>query len=165
MVGPVNNSVDTQKSKKHKLQVFVVILGIILVCGALYYFKTGITLGHNQCSGKDQAKFMQTVSDDTAFHRIPNLKSDVAKIRIIKNYDRDQNCLYPMVSYYIYTGDIKNARKYYDKLSRLYNKSKGLEKIYGKSATPLNTLSTYIEVLEKQDNESRKNDKAFGFTQ
>lgn len=98
-----------------KLQVVLPVLALI-VAGVVYLAIAGnIRSRASRCdlsltsSIYDEAIQALKTNDDE------RIKSMLSTIEAEPDYDKDYNCLYPFVSYYMSRDDIENARKYYIK--------------------------------------------------
>jgi hypothetical protein len=79
---------------------------------------------------------------------IPAQAAAVNKIKEIPNYQRDPNCLYPMIIYYINTEDTKDANLYLSDYQAVYNSRKGLSGEYG-TPKSIATLRSGIAAIKK----------------
>jgi len=74
------------------------------------------------------------------------LSQPVSKIEQLKNYQYDPNCLYAVLTYNIYTGNISGAYNYLNDLKKVYPKQ-GLSKMY---VDPDNLANLTLEVQSMQ---------------
>lgn len=86
-----------------------------------------------------------------------DLKKIVDSIQATPNYSRDPNCMYPIVSYYINTGDYDNAKTNLDKLVVVYDPQKGFSSALGTYTKNISTLKADVNYLNTFNQELKKN--------
>ena len=78
-------------------------------------------------SGKDVCKpaVLQEASTLLNPEQVTQLEATAQKIKTLRGYDKDVNCLYVLTTYYINTGDLDNSQLYLGKLNDIYVSGKG----------------------------------------
>ena len=116
---------------------------VLIVLGALVvvaFVAGGVTLlltkaaSVNQCRGEATSPLYTEAQESISKLFNDDLKNSVEKIKKQKNFEKDANCLYPLVVHYIRTDDLENAEKYYEKLQLSFNDKIGIAKVYGNSS-------------------------------
>jgi hypothetical protein len=91
----------------------------------------------------------------------PKLKAIVDKIQSNKDFEQDPNALYILTTYYTFASDTENARKYFDKLSAMYQANKPAEELLQKGGD-LEAVKKRLELFEAQFKQIRSNFSGFG---
>lgn len=152
---------------KKKVMLGLAIPGVVVgLCAlAVVYFYTS-------------AKHSNTISDAcTTEATLPILKEagtsldpsgyimlgeTISKIKKIPKFERDPNCLYPIVIYYINTSDYINSRLYLSKMEKVYNTNNRLNPALGDTKT-LKSLESTVDYLKKDlERLSNNSDKERG---
>ena len=136
-----------------------VILFIILA-NSLYSFyqnHKSPPLAHNQCQTGAGGLILQEAAKIINSNQKTQLQPTVSKIQAIKNYDKDPNCLYVIVVYYVSVGDSLNSKKYLDKLLKVYDPKTGFSSKLGKDIEPIKKLQDDVAYLVKVYEQSLKN--------
>lgn len=143
--------------KKHLELTFLVLL-VALCIGAVIIIRTqkkiNATLkASNVCSTKTNEELLIRSAKSIEGKDLKSQKSVVEEIKKINGYEYDQNCLYPLIKYYLATGDADNSVDYFNKLTKIYK----LTTIYapysdkfGSKADKPELLRNYVESLQKQ---------------
>lgn len=82
-------------------------------------------------------------------------QSLINSIMSLPNYNRDPNCLYPIVYYYINIGDANNASSYLEQLKDVYRPTVGYNPVLGQ-AISINTMQADISNMQKSSSEAQK---------
>lgn len=82
----------------------------------------------------------------------------VNDIRQKPNFDKDPNCLYTLLNYYIGISDAVDAKEYLNKFKSTYNEQIPLNKILvvGFSNSSIQTMEATVQFLEKADKANTK---------
>ena len=113
-----------------KALIFFSILAIFLgVAGAgFWYFisrnsnKTSQSIvGNDQCTNDSvKSTTLKSIKIIIDNNKPEELKKIVDEIMNITDYQKDQNCLYPIVKYYLLIGDSGKAREYFNLYKKVY---------------------------------------------
>jgi hypothetical protein len=104
------------------------------------------------CSVNEGAVLRDEAAANLKSSKVKELGSVVERIKQVKGFESDPNCLYPIIRYYLYLSDAKNAQQFYDKLAAVYDEKTGLAPEYNTTDT-LKTLKKRIAAA-KQFNQS-----------
>jgi len=160
----ISNPFKKSPTKSPKRITGIIVLVIIgLLAGGIY---TLVTLRKApEISGLCKRQASSPIYKDAVRYldagRTTKLKDVVNKIKNQEQYDKDPNCLYPVVSYYLFMHDADNARKNYDLLEKAYNSKKGFSKDYGPAVASLSSLKQRTENTEKQNADLDKNNNVW----
>ncbi len=110
--------------------LLVLLVLVIALSGSTIYFRRD-ELFNNQCKGTNQGKIYDEAQYSMGQLFQDNLKLFVEKVKKQKNFESDASCLYPMVVFYIRSGDGKKAEEYYMKMQKSYKDDVGFAKAYG----------------------------------
>lgn len=112
------SAVTARKGVKHaKYYVFGLVILVVLVLaawGTAYIYKKQANAP--KCSDR----MLNDIALNLHNGDIAKLQPQVAKIQAIKNYTKDQNCVYVTMAYYIDRGDDLNARRSYNTFKGIY---------------------------------------------
>lgn len=94
-------------------------------------------------------KLITEASKSMAPEKYKQLKKVVDKIMQLPNYEKDPNCLYPVVVYYVNFHDETNAEMYYKKLAVVYDEKQGFSDHFGKYYAKLKDLQERLSGLQQ----------------
>jgi hypothetical protein len=100
------------------------------------------------CTNPTNVQLLKEAAHNLAPNKNQELKKSVDKIKTLKDYEKDPNCLNPIVTYYANIGDSKNASLYMTKLNEKYDASKGFDKSISNSAPTIEQLRTVTENIK-----------------
>ena len=148
---PALETGGTKRSRSKRLVAIVIfILLVVIVAGAVLYEKEvkndnpKETYTTNACAALYGD--MRTAIDAQDYQKYKEL---VDKVVAVPGYDKDQNCLYPLVDYYSTTGNATQSREYYDKLALAYDQKGFSGDIAGGTKTIV-VLETQVKASEAQ---------------
>lgn len=169
VVGDVKRKLSLPPSVKalltkiwHNKQTRLILIGMFLVlvlAGGYALFsrhaelaKTPGTACTNNPNGvlKEAAKFLEP-------SKSADLKKTINKIQTIKGYEKDPNCLNPIVTYYINVSDYQNAKFYMDMLEKRYATNSSFSNQLGSGVKNIATLRSDIAFLKKVVESKQKN--------
>lgn len=81
----------------------------------------------------------------------------ISKIEKLPNYQKDPNCDYVVLTYYIYTGNLASASIYMTRLEQSYNSKKGYSEILAPSAKSISNLKRQIAEIQQAYKQAQKN--------
>ena len=151
-------------SKHSKLIVIVAASAlIVVVVGVLAYRSSHKTTTTNKTSAKTVVSnaTLQEAGLIIDGQDQPKLKAIVDKIQSTKDFEQDPNALYILTTYYTFASDTENARKYFDKLSAMYQANKPAEELLQKGGD-LEAVKKRLELFEAQFKQIRSNFSGFG---
>jgi hypothetical protein len=151
-------------SKRSKLiAIVVVFLLLVAVAGVLAYKSSHKTNTTNKTSVKAVVSnaTLQEAGLIIGGQDQPKLKTIVDKIQSAKDFEQDPNALYILTTYYTFASDTENARKYFDKLSAMYQSNKPAEELLQKGGD-LEAVKKRLELFEAQFKQIRSNFSGFG---
>lgn len=151
---PTKKFLHLRKPKRWLLGVLIAIVVAAVIFGTIEYFynRSKNTVANNQCSTKAEQPLLQQAGSELYSVKVSKLGQTINKIQKIPNYQNDQNCLYPIVVYYINTGDSQNANKYLQELKKVYDSKKGFSTYFA----PVKSISDLQNIIKLQ-NEAVKN--------
>ena len=152
--------VGTGVSKKQITKRILIICGLALVVGVLVVLVTKKDqFFANQCKGEATSPIYNEAQASLVKLAKPDLKKTIEKIKKQRNFEKDANCLYPVVIHYIREGDSKNAEKYYAKLQLSFNENIGIAKAYGatEGIKTIKDMAIPIAGLQKQKERMNEN--------
>lgn len=91
---------------------------------------------------------------------VTNESQLAVKIKNIKGYNKDPNCLYFLVNYYLSKGDPNNASTYLKELEKVYNPKQGFSGMFVQSLS-LSTLKDEVNTLQQSFTQAQTNSKTF----
>jgi hypothetical protein len=138
----------------------LLILGVILVIIAIVFLsllligkpnntkKANPTIVKNSkvCTTKQNFPILMQAAGYIYQGNYQKLSQSITAIEKLKNYQYDPNCLYAVLTYNIYTGNIKDATNYLNDLKRVYPRQ-GFSKVY---VDPSNLATLSIDVNSMQ---------------
>ena len=150
----------TKKSLRFGVRIFAyTILGVVLVIGFLLFMKNRESqIAKNICNGRDNNVFYQETSKFLYPQSYKALEPIVSKILKTHNYDKDVNCTYTVLYYYISIGDVKNAQVYFSKLQNVYSSKTGFTKSYRSKVSSLEDLKKQMDALSHASDQVKKNE-------
>jgi hypothetical protein len=166
---PSQVQVGKSSQPKPKLSSIVgVILLVVIIVTALIVFlhNKSSTKPGVECSTSSMASTMEEASPllkNGGGSDTNKFKQVVTKIQSIKNYQQDPNCLYPIVAYYISTGDTQSATTYLTKLQAVYKPSVGYNQYIAPNALTIAQLKSEISVVKYNEAELKKSASTINF--
>ena len=82
------------------------------------------------CTTKSNVANLMQAAGAIRTNNIAKQQQAVAKIQKLPNYQKDPNCLYAVVSYYINRSDAKDANLYLNELIKVYNVKQGYSGVF-----------------------------------
>lgn len=151
-----------RNKSKLPLVVLGVLVLIMVVGGAVWYKhhadkKTATNDLSAQCANMYANGFLEVKGQALVPVGPSKIKPMVDKIKLLKGYDANPNCLYVLTTYYISISDSANARLYYDKLNAVYKPSVGYYSSINLFAKKPSVLKTEVEFVEQQAAALKKN--------
>lgn len=144
--------------KRVVIAFLVILLGAAGVAYYYFVYKESKKEVNNQCSTQAvQDTILRDAGVIIPDKKIDELGKMVKKIQQIPDYEKDHNCLYPIVKYYAMIGEAGKSRDYYNKFLKVYDAKKGMAPIFGRNAGKSGELKTEVEAREKQKSEAEKN--------
>jgi hypothetical protein len=141
---------EDKTSRNKRVSIFaagsIVVLIIATVSVTAYQMSQS---GCNSSSGQDLLK-QAAHSLDQSKQKV--LRPIVAQIRNLPNFDQDQNCLYVVVSYDVFSSNASDGRINIDKLIKISGPSHAYSPILGKTQD-IASLESDITLLEKSTTE------------
>ena len=103
----------------------------------------------NACTSKAANGVLAQAAQSLGPDKVKELGESVNKIKTLKKYDQDPNCLAVLTIYFINISDAKNARTYYEQLNKLYQPTSYDAVLGGKVPAPA-LMKRTVEFLEAQ---------------
>ena len=146
---------------------FVITLILIILSVVIYLIWTGklnlsLSKTAKVCSAPQQTELMKSVGGSLDPIQAFFLKDYIPKILSLKNYQKDPNCLYPLVVWYINTSNASDAEKYLKLLLPIYP---GENKFISQIQMPIyskDQLSKTVEGLLKTNDALRNSNAVVG---
>lgn len=148
------------KAPRRRTVIFFVLLILAGSSAAYYYYvyKPTKKVANDQCSTQ---KFQDTTLRNAGViiqdKKVIELEKMVKAIQQVPGFENDQNCLYPIVKFYIMTGNATKAREYYEKFLKVYDSKKRIATVFGPNAGRQNELKNEVELQEKYKSQVEKN--------
>lgn len=138
-----------QKPHNKKLILFIVVFLILLATAGYFWYtkQQAAKTAKNPVCNEDLLQRAGLLLDST---KREDLKPIVNEIQKKKNYEKDANCLYVVVTYYANVADGKNARANFEKLKRIYDPNKRFSLIVGKHGG-IEELKLQVEYAETRE--------------
>ena len=158
--------VDANKRVKKNIHKVLIIIFVLLIIGIAYFFivvkapkKTAtVKQSTDQCTNAEiQSTKLKNIKTILENSKPEELKKIVDSILLIPNYQNDQNCLYPIVKYYLLIGDSGKAREYFTLYEKAYLSTERYFKVYGPALEDPAFLKQKVEFSEKLKVEAEKN--------
>ena len=147
--------------RKRKFWLYSLVL-IIIVSGIIFYF-----VWHSRqsstvavCTTRSNSIILQQAGEAIIASNVAGQQQAVEKIQKLPNYQKDPNCLYVVVNYYISKGDTQNSSQYFAKLQSVYNPKQGFSKIFVIPKS-IATLQSNITVMKLQAKEQKQHTTTF----
>jgi predicted negative regulator of RcsB-dependent stress response len=154
-----NFKLSVGKKKLVKFSVLtVLILGLIVGGGFLanyQYYK------NRKCNSKADNPLYKEAASVMTQTKYRELEQVVNKIKKQHNYLSDADCIYPVVEYYVIVGDIPKANEAFGQLERVYNKQKGLSKVYAATASTIDDVKAQLKQLDSVNEQFNKKRQYF----
>lgn len=154
---PVKHKSKLFNSKRSK---FLLVITIFVISIALSLFINEKYFGFAEtdlCRGKSTSPIYKEAAKVLNPTASTKLRSVVTKIEKMKNYDKDPNCLYPIVVYYMNISDSKAARPHFNKLESLTGSDKYLSSDYSVISYSNSEIKTNLDQLDKIFEQASKN--------
>ncbi len=131
--------------RPNRKQLVILAVGLVVLLGLIAgVWETVFATNCEDYLPKGQGSLSYTQND--------TLKMTVDKMRSVKNYDKNPDCLNVITTYYINTSDYQNAKLYMDKLEKVYNPHNGFSaKLMQAHPLSINELRSAIALLKKAD--------------
>lgn len=94
------------------------------------------------------------VLDPSHPERLPKLEDLVSEIKQTPNFERDPNCLYPIVFFHTTRTDIAEAREYHAQLEKLLDEGSELHALYNTDRKTIKKQVEFLKNYEEQANDS-----------
>ncbi len=137
------------RSKKIILLAVLVIMALGLISWALYIHSSSNIVG-KECTIDGNRHLLQEASTLITNPNGLLLKPIVTKIQHIANYQKDPNCLYPLLVYSLHTSNLSAASKYLKEFNKVYNSHIGLSPYLGKDLYSISSLKEAVVTLQNQ---------------
>ncbi|MFO0970952.1 MAG: hypothetical protein U0520_01225 [Candidatus Saccharimonadales bacterium] len=112
-------------------KLLLILLALALLASSAFVYYRRDELFNNQCQGTREGKIYDEAQYAMGQLFQDDLKLLVEKVKKQKNFESDASCLYPMVVFYIRSGDGRKAEEYYMKMQKSYKDDVGFAKAYG----------------------------------
>ncbi len=100
------------------------------------------------CRGESSSPIYKEAANVINPQASSKLGDVVRRIKQMKRYDRDPNCMYAVTVYYINISDAKNAKESLTKLKSVYDSKTGFSKDYRNGTIPISFLETKVKGLD-----------------
>lgn len=149
---------NTTKKKRPYIKyiLLIVVLGLVGV-GIQAVRDREARISKNICNGRDNNAFYTSVAPKLYSRRYRELSADVVKVKLTKDYQKDANCLYVLVYYYVSVSDAVNAKDNYSKLEKVYNSKKGFAKPLASRAGSLEDVKKEVAKVDQSREQFDKN--------
>lgn len=153
---------NQKKTRLTKRMRGVIACGVVLILGgiawAIYINNRPSKTINDQCSNRTVRSTVYKDINLVLQNKKPDeLKIIIDQVQKIPSYEKDQNCLYPIVKYYLLIGDSRKSRELYDMYVKAYISDESYLKIFGPNLENPVTLKPQVEVLERQRSAAEKN--------
>lgn len=160
---PLNQPAPGPVPKKKPFRAFRITrkAGIIITSAILFIVGGLLLYMYLAPPNCDKSTRCQEILTSSAKALETNSLKDQAKIvdEIKKEpkYTKEPNYMFVITRYYINIGDSKNAKAYYEKLTKVYNKKKGYSETIKSLASSPDDLQLMIKYLEQQAKQAQQN--------
>ncbi len=143
-------------------KVLVAVLAVALVVTAIWitYQNTrkpaSKVTTSTACTDKSADGILGKAAPALAQSQAAKLQPVVEKIKTLKDYNRDPNCLAVITTYYVNISDAKNARTNYDLLIKVYQPNKGYDPVIANGVSSPAAYKANIDFLDKQIEQTKK---------
>ena len=151
-----NKGVRTPK----KILKYVLVILIIGIVGLGAKYLKGQYDSTHMCNGRENSPIYVEAANNLTQTKYQELEKTIQKIKKQDSYQKDPNCLYPIVGYYVIVGEVSNAKTAYSELEKVYNADRKFVKVYGPTVTTVNDVKAQIDTLDKV-NEQFINNRQF----
>lgn len=155
------------KLRKAWLTSIIGAIILIIIAGLVVFFinrNNTKTTATDACSSKSTQYILKEASPLLSpTVEVTKLQSLVSKIQQISNYQKDPNCLYPIVLYYINTSNAKESSFYLNEFLNAYGPGHGFSPLLG-PVYPTSTLKADVAAIQ-QNAKNGQEDSAFGKSQ
>jgi hypothetical protein len=135
---------------------------LLVFTSVFLFIKYDPLAAKSQCNRSGSSVLYDEASKALDTGSIADMKAITEKIQKEKNYQKDANCLYPLVAYYVFMQDADNATVYYVKLTEVYDEKDKFAAVYGKQGIKnLNDVKSSVDALQKKRENSNGNTKFF----
>lgn len=142
------------------IAIFVVLLGLIgLLIQKNRQSKqedTGNVKAQNVCATDSQKETLRVAVTNLSPAKYNELKNSVDKIMNTPDFEKDPNCLYPVVTYYTNIGDLASAKRYLTTLESVHGSSYKFDETFPSNVT-LETIKQQVTQLEEVQNINKSN--------
>jgi hypothetical protein len=146
----MKNFFKNKKTKKFLLLIAAISSIIVVSAGGYFLYQEFWVF--NQCRNTSESLLYDKASEALESRGIDKINDIEAEIKLHRNYDKDPNCLYPMVAGSLIRGDIVNAQNHFEKLEKVYSSKEGFADTYELNQSGnYNTLKASIEELTKNN--------------
>ncbi len=121
MINKLKNTFKLIYRKIKVILIFFILLVIVFVLGTVIYNHQNMSSSSNVCTTNNNQDILKADSKYIISDNIAKQQVLVKKVEKLPNYQKDPNCLYVIVNYYINISNIKMATIYYEKLKKIYN--------------------------------------------
>jgi hypothetical protein len=150
-------------NKRYLRVVGITVLGLtVLTAGALYLGRDKSKAPAASSGPKCTYQMLEAAKPNFVETKLAQLEPQAKEVEKIAGYDQDVNCLYVVLTYYIYLGEAQKSRELYTKLANSYKPGEGYETIIADVAKPPEQLEPTITFLENQSKKYQKLDAAGG---
>ncbi len=146
----LSGRVTTVQKPHNKKLILLVVVFLILLAAAGYFWYTkqqSAKTAKNPVCAEDLLHQAEPLLDSS---KREQLKPLVDNIKSKKNYDKDANCLYIVVTYHVNMAEGKNARKYFEQLKQIYDPNKRFSLTVGKHGG-IEDLQLQVEYAEARE--------------
>jgi hypothetical protein len=146
---------DSQKKlpRSKLLLIAAIVLGVVLLGVGVWSYLKYREAKSIVCGDKlsQQAAASLTPSNYQV------LKVIVDRIAKLPNYEKDPNCLYPIIQYDVYVKNEKDAQDKLAKLQKVYNPKKGFNDAYDPWVKDLKQVEERVAEIKKFNEQVNKN--------
>lgn len=142
---------------QRKKPIIIVLVLVVIVGGFSYAMLTGklsslgCKLRYNKtCALNEGAKLLDV-------SKTQELAKVVDKMKKLDDYQADADLLYMATVYYINVGDVQNATKSYEQLSKVYKPNIGYSEKLGTRTVLLSDMKQSIDFMNNQSKQFKSN--------
>jgi hypothetical protein len=163
----VVHSVATVRNKKKLLQqalIALVAVLVIVLCFIWYkhvHDRRVVVASEQACITGSNETTLKQAYKAIAAPNVVTQKQLITKLQMIPNYQKDPDCLYPIVMYYINVDDPQAASTNLNLLANVYNPKKGYGYFPGYPIESIATLKQDVATLQLNVKQSKNNVETF----
>lgn len=146
---------------KRRLLVIGAIILVFAIASAVTYLYQQQAVSAI-CDGSETNATYKSASNYLNPTATQNLGTIVKTIEASRGYEKDPNCMYIALTYYLNISDAEKARQRYDKFAAVYDQKEGLVKVLSSRNVSAERLKSDVELLETTETQAQKNSEAFG---